>query len=228
MGGRIVRKAVADPLPPLLGKLHIGKKAVSQSGKEYPAACDFFVPSGKYASLFTQAYGETPSSLLIYFPSDDPSLVCNERYEYRDSRGKKIAEGDGEEFLVFSAKEGKRIRLTTEQMPDIMERIAEKFPSPQGWQVTLTLKFVLPLVSRIYGVWSFETKAVASSIPQIRDCFDSMLAKNGRIAGVLCDLNVKFAKSDSPLASKFPVVSLVPNETEQNLSQIQALKQIGQ
>ena len=84
MGGRIVRKAVADPLPPLLGKLHIGKKAVSQSGKEYPVACDFFVPSGKYASLFTQAYGENPSSLLIYFPSDDPSLVCNERYEYRE------------------------------------------------------------------------------------------------------------------------------------------------
>ena len=228
MSGRIVRNTIVDPLPPVLGKLHIGKKAVSQSGKEYPVACDFFVPSGKYAPLFTQAYGETPSSLLIYFPSDDPSLVCNERYEYRDSKGKKIAEGDGEVFLVFSAKEGKRIRVTTEEMPNIMDVIAEKFPSAQGWKVTLTIKFVLPLVSRIYGVWCFETKGAASSIPQIRDTFDAMLAKNGKIAGVLCDLNVKFAKSDSPLASKFPVVSLVPNETEQNISKIQSLKQIGQ
>ena len=110
----------------------------------------------------------------------------------------------------------------------LMDRISAKFPSKTGWQITLTIKFVLPLVNRIYGVWEFSTKGAASSIPQIRDCFDAMLAKNGKIAGVLCDLNVKFAKSDSPLASRFPVVSLVPNETEQNLSKIQALKQIGQ
>ena len=222
MGGRIRREVAADPLPPLLGKIKCGMKQVSASGKEYPVSTDYFVASGKYASLFTEVYGDKPDSLLIYFPSDDPALVCNEAYVYRDNAGKKIAEGDGEEFIVFSEKEKKRIRVTTADFPDIMDRISAKFPSKTGWQITLTIKFVLPLVNRIYGVWEFSTKGAASSIPQIRDCFDAMLAKNGKIAGVLCDLNVKFAKSDSPLASRFPVVSLVPNETDQNLSKIQA------
>ena len=228
MGGRIHRAVSADPLPPLLGKIKCGMKQISSSGKEYPVSTDYFVATGKYASLFTEVYGEKPDSLLIYFPSDDPSLVCNEAYVYRDNAGKKIAEGDGEEFIVFSEKEKRRIRVTTADFPNIMDMISAKFPSKTGWQITLTIKFVLPLVNRIYGVWEFSTKGAASSIPQIRDCFDAMLAKNGKIAGVLCDLNVKFAKSDSPLASRFPVVSLVPNETEQNLSKIQALKQIGQ
>lgn len=228
MGGRIHREVMNDPLPPLLGKIKCGMKQKADNGKEYPVSTDFFVCSGKYASLFREVYGEKPDSLLIYFPSDDPALVCNERYEYRDNAGKKVAEGDGEEFLVYSPKAGGRIRVTTKEMPDVMDRVSSQFPSQKGWEVTLTLKFVLPLVNRIYGVWSFSTKAAASSIPQIRDCFDAMLAKNGKIAGVLCDLNVAFAKSDSPKASRFPVVSLVPNETEQNISKIQSLKQLGQ
>lgn len=223
MGGRIHRDVVVDPLPPILGKLKVGKK--SEGG--YPTSTDYFVPSGKYASLFTEVYGEKPDSILIYFPSDDPSLVCNEAYVYRDSAGRKIAEGDGETFWVYSDKTQARIKVGTEQMPDIMERISSRYPSKTGWQVTLTLRFVLPMVNRIYGVWEFQTKGVASSIPQIRDCFDAMLAKNGKIAGVLCDLNVKFAKSDSPKGSRYPVVSLVPNETEANVAKVQSVKAIG-
>lgn len=224
MGGRIHRDVIIDPLPPLLGKVKVGMK--SQGG--YPMSTDYFVPSGKYAPLFTEVYGEKPDSLLIYFPSNDPELVCNEAYVYRDNAGRKIAEGDGETFWVYSEKTQARVRVTSAQMPDLMDRIKEKYPSKTGWQVTLTLKFVLPLVNRIYGVWEFQTKGAASSIPQIRDCFDAMLAKNGKIEGVLCDLNVKFAKSDSPKASKYPVVSLIPNETEGNLSKIQSLKMLGQ
>lgn len=228
MGGRIHREVHADPLPPLLGKIKVGMKQISANGKEFPTSCDWFRADGKYASLFHAVYGEKPQSILIYFPSDDPALVCNEAYVYRDSKGKKVAEGDGENFIVFSEKTKSRVKVTTKQMPDIMERISRKYPSQTGWQVTLTLKFVLPLVNRIYGVWEFSTKGAASSIPQIRDCFDSMLAQNGKIAGVLCDLNVKFAKSDSPLASRFPVVSLVPNETDENVAKVSEIKQLGQ
>ena len=225
MGGRIHREVIVDPLPPLLGKVKVGIK--SPSG--YPQSTDYFVASGKYAPLFNEVYGEKPDSLLVYFPSDDPSLVCNEAYVYRDNAGRKIAEGDGETFWVYSEKTQARIKVTTDKMPDIMDRIHEKYASKNGWQVTLTLKFVLPMVNRIYGVWEFSTKGAASSIPQIRDCFDAMLAKNGKIAGVLCDLNVKFAKSDSPKASRYPVVSLVPNETDSNIAKVQSLtKALGQ
>lgn len=224
MAGRIHREVIADPLPPLLGKIKVGVK--SDSG--YPMSVDHFVCTGKYESLFREVYGDKPDSLLIYFPSDDPALVCNESYVYRDNAGKKVAEGDGEVFMVYSPKVGGRVRVTTQEMPDVMERVSSQFPSQKGWEISLTIKFVLPMVNRIYGVWSFTTKGAASTIPQIRDTFDAMLAKNGKIAGVLCDLNVKFAKSDSPKASRFPVVSLVPNETEGNIAKVQSLKQLGQ
>lgn len=228
MGGRIVREVVSDPLPPRIGKLHIGKKVLSSTGKEIPSSCDYFIPSGKYASLFTQVYGEKPNSLLVYFPSDDASLVCNECYVYRNEKGKKIAKGDGENFIVWSDKVQKYVPMNIEKYPDLMEKVAQKYPSPTGWQATLTLNVVLPMVNKIYGVWTLETKGVASSIPQIRDTFDSLLAKNGHINGVLCDLNVEFAKSDSPKASKFPILSIVPNETQANMDKLKGIALLGE
>lgn len=221
MGGRIKREVVADPLPPRLGKIKCGIKSASG----YPMSVDYFVATGKYASLFTSIYGEKPSSILVYFPSDDPNLVCREEYIYRDDKGKKIASGDGENFTIWSDKAQSRIQVSVDKFPNIMEQISQKYPSKTGWQVTLTLNFVCPLVNKIYGVWEFQTKGVASSIPQIRDCFDAMLAKNGHISGVLCDLNVMFAKSDSPKASRYPVVSLIPNETDENVSKVKSLAQ---
>lgn len=224
MGGRIVREVVSDPLPPRLGKIKCGIK----SPNGYPQSVDYFVATGKYASLFSQAYGDKPKSLLVYFPSDDPSLVCKECYVYRDKAGKKVAEGDGETFTIWNEKTQKRMLATIDKYPDLMEKIAQKYPSPAGWQVTLTLNFVLPMVNKIYGVWTFETKGVASSIPQIRDAFDSLLAKNGHIQGVLFDLNVEFAKGDSPKASRFPVVSLVANETQANMDKLKGLALLGE
>lgn len=219
MGGRIKTEKRETLGLPILGKIKCG----ILSDKGYPMSTDYFVATGKYASLFHDVYGEKPSSLLIYFPSDDAELVCNEQYVYRDNKGKKIAYGDGEVFWVYSARTQARVRVTTDEMPDVMEVVSNKFPSEKGWEITLTIRFVLPLVNKIYGVWEFSTKGAASTIPQIRDCFDGMLERNGKIAGVLCDLNVKFAKSDSPKASRFPVVSLVPNESDSNVAKIKEL-----
>lgn len=223
MGGRIKRDAVVDVLPPRLGKIKCGIK----SPNGYPQSVDYFVAIGKYAPLFDAVY-QKANSLLVYFPSDDPNLVCRENYVYRDKAGKKIAEGDGEEFLIWSEKQQKRVKVSVADVPDLMKMIEKKYPSPTKWQVTLTLNVVLPLVSKIYGVWTFETKACKSSIPQIRDTFDAMLANNGHISGVLCDLNVAFAKSDSPMSSRFPVVSLIPNETAENVLKVKNIKQLGE
>lgn len=218
MNGRIKRGVECSPLPPILGKIKCGIK----NPNGYPQSVDYFVATGKYAPLFEEVYHKA-NQLLVYFPNDNPELVCREEWVYRDNNGKKVASGDGETFTIWSDKSQNRITVTTEKIPDIMEKIHSKYNSKTGWQVTLTLRFILPQISKIYGVWEFQTKGVASSIPQIRDSFDAMLAKNGNIAGVLCDLNVAFAKSDSPKASRFPVVSLVPNETASNVAKIKEL-----
>lgn len=227
MNGRIQRPDShnARLALPRVGKIKIGKKAISRNGKEYPTSVDYFIPDGKYAALFTKAYGEQPHTIQIIFPEDDPAKVCCEFYEYRDDKGQLIAKGDGVTFDVWNGT--KYQTFTTEQYPDIMQRVQAKIPNASarstgdGWRVRLTLNFIIPLVRGIAGIWTFETNGSASSIPQIRDTFDAMAKAKGFVKGIIFDLNVKFAQSQKPdNKSRFPVVSLVPNESEENVTLI--------
>ena len=90
-----------------------------------------------------------------------------------------------------------------------------------GWEITLTLNFIVPLVRGVAGVWQFSTKGTASTIPQIRETFDGMLAERGFCKGIIFDLNVQFATTQKPGdRSRFPVVSLVPNESADNVLKV--------
>lgn len=217
MAGRILNKEKIKRLPfPILGRVACGEK----SEKGYPRSLDYFVASGKYAELFKSAYGDKPSTIQIVFPSDNPELVCREEYEFRDTQGKLVASGDGETFKVWSAKNKAYTILSVTEYPNIMEMVKSKYPS-QDWKITLTLNFIIPKVRGIMGLWQFSTKGSASSIPQVRDTFDAMLEQNGHASGVIFDLSVKMHKSNKPNdSSRYPVVSLVPNESEENLRMV--------
>ena len=217
MAGRILNKEKTKRLPfPILGRVACGEK----SEKGYPRSLDYFVASGKYAELFKSAYGDKPSTIQIVFPNDDAELCCKEFYELRDTAGKLVSEGDGETFKVWSDKTKAYITLSTEQYPNLMEMIAGKYPKCE-WKITLTLNFIIPKVRGIMGLWSFSTKGSASTIPQVRDTFDAMLEQNGHASGVIFDLSVKMQKSNKPIdSSRYPVVSLVPNESEENLRMV--------
>lgn len=226
MNGRITRQtATAGTMSlPRVGSLKIGFKE-QKNGKEYPKSVDYFIPSGKYAALFTQAYGDRPQSIQIVFCSNDPAKVCNERYEYRDDAGKLVAYGDGETFQVWDGEKYREYSVS--QYPDLMAGVAKKHPNKavrsghDGWRITLTITFVIPMVQGVAGVWQFVTKGTASTIPNIRDTFDSMLAQHGYVSGIIFDLNVQFATSNKPNdKSRYPVVSLVPNESAENVAKI--------
>jgi len=218
MAGRIYRAAAEESrlVLPRVGRLKIGKK----SDKGYPMSVDYFIPTGKYADLFTQAYGPKPNTIQIVFPDDDAEKVCCERYEYRNDEGKLVAWGDGREFQVYNGR--KYVAMTTATHPDLMRQVVEKYPSKKGeWVVTLTLNFIVPMVRGVAGVWTFQTKGAASTIPQIRNVFDAMLDKRGFCKGILFDLSVEFAKSQKPdQSSRYPVVTLVPNESESNVLRV--------
>lgn len=230
MKGRIMRQETSNRLGlPRVGTIKVGIKAVARNGKEYPQSVDYFVAGGKYAGLFAKAYGEKPQTIQIVFPADDPALVCNERYEYRDDDGRLIAYGDGESFFVWNGEI--YAPFSRAKYPDIMAKIASKHPNRNvrsggdGWDTTLTVTFMLPLVRGIAGVWQFVSKGTASTIPNIRDAFDKMLALNGRVAGVIWDMTVKFATSQKPGdKSRYPVVTIIPNESEGNLRAVTEAK----
>ena len=223
MKGRIRRPEAEKSrlILPRVGQIKIGMK----NANGYPQSVDYFIPTGKYAGLFTQAYGEKPQTIQIVFPDDDPAKVCKEEYSYRDDEGRLIASGDGETFKVWDGKKYESLTITN--YPNLMEAIAKRYPNKMvrsgldGWVISLTLTFIIPLVRGIAGVWQFTTKGIASTIPQIRDTFDAMIEQRGFCRGIIWDLNVQFAKSQKPGdKSKFPVVSMVPNESEENLQKI--------
>lgn len=218
MKGRIIRAEPPTRLPlPIVGKIKCGRK--SESG--YPQSVNWFIASGKYEGLFHKAYGEKPTTIRIVFPSDDASLVCSEAWEYRDDAGKLVATGDGETFKVFSSKSNSYVELNTEEHPNLMESVSKRYPSKTGWQVTLTLNFLIPEIQGVAGVWQFRTKGVASTIPSVRDAFDAMLSEKGKVAGIIWDLSVRFAKSQKPgQSSRYPVVNLTANESVENIEKV--------
>ena len=226
MAGRILKKAGAETTKlvlPRVGTIKIGFK----DERGFPRSVDYFIPTGKYASLFTKAYGEKPQTIQVVFPDDDPAKVCNERYEYRDDEGRLLATGDGETFQIWNGKEYQEVSI--EQSPNLMKSVENRHPNKlyqktgEGWQIILTLNFIIPCVRGIAGVWQFSTKGTASTIPNIRNVFDAMLEMKGYCKGVIFDLSVQYAKSQKPGdKSRYPVVLLVPNESEENIRTIKA------
>ena len=227
MGGRIYRPEQGAGILelPEIGRLHIGKKQMGQNGREYPVSVDYFIPAGKYAGMFTQALGEKPQTIQVIFPDDSPEKVCNELYEYRDDKGALVARGDGRTFEIWDGK--KYVPYSIDAYPDIMDQIAKNNPTKRGaenWDIVLTLRFIVPAVRGIVGVWQFSTKGKASSIRNIRESFDGVQMMRGTVTQTVFDLSVQFAKSNKPNTnSRYPVVSLVANDTR--LSEIQKMLQ---
>lgn len=216
MGGRIVRNepdAAILELPEI-GRLHIGKKQAGQNGREYPVSVDYFIPSGKYAGMFTAALGERPQTIQVIFPDDNPAISCNERFIYRDDRGALVARGDGRIFEIWDGQ--KYAPYSIEQYPDIRKQIIEKNPTKRGndnWDVELTLRFIIPAIRGIVGVWSLTTKGAASSVKNLRESFDAIQTMRGTVTTSVFDLSVHFHKSNKPNQnSRYPVLELICND----------------
>ena len=212
MGGRIIRNEQnAEMLElPEIGRLHIGMK----SDKGYPMSIDWFRATGKYAGLFHQSCGDKPNTIQIIFPSDNAEIVCNERYEYRDDKGALVARGDGKNFEVWNGKIYAPYSIV--DFPDIMQQIAAKNPTKRGadnWDVALTLRFIIPAVRGVVGLFSLTTKGAASSIKNVRDSFDSVQMMRQTVTTSVFDLSVHFHKSNKPgESSRYPVLELICND----------------
>lgn len=230
MQGRIMRPDTNEPrlLLPRVGFIKVGFK----NEKGFPQSVDYFIPTGKYSSLFTKAYGEKPKVIQIVFSEDDPGKVCIERYEYRDKEGKLYASGNGELFEVWDGKQYQP--LSIKDYPNLMKIIEKRCPNKatetglNGWEIVLTLNFIIPMVKGIAGIWQFTTKGDQSTIPQIRGLFDEMTKERGFVRGIIFDLTVDFAKSQKPgVKSRYPVVSLIPNESDENIDKLKNVYKKG-
>ena len=226
--GRIQRPSdePASNKLPILGVLRTGEK-VKKGNVEYPQSLDYFKATGKFAARFHQAYGEQPSHIAIIFVSDDIKEVCNERYELRDSKGDLLGSGDGLNFKIWSkaANEGKGAYL--DKVADTQEKLDMIFKMGE-WKVILTIKFVIPKINDVYGVWKYETKAVLSSIPNIRDTFDNIKRAAGTVVNIPFDLIVEKVTGQKPgQKHAYPVVTLVANVGKERLDDVRKFIQGG-
>lgn len=227
MAGRIVRRIEPEigtgVKLPLLGRIKVGMKQVSQkTGKEFPTSIDWFRADGKYASVFHEVYGEKPNRIQIVFFSNRVEDVCSESYIVRDSAGRLLAEGDGESWRAWSAQKKEYVFGQA-----TIEEVEKKYGAKAT--VSLTLRFILPKIPSVFGLWSFTTKGAKSSIPAIRDTFDQVLEMAGTATNIPFDLTVEKVKSNKPgEVSVFPVVTLIPNVSQENLDLLAGYIQAGQ
>lgn len=225
--GRIAtRKEDGGTTLPEIGKLKIGVKAVSSGGKEYPKAIDYFRPTGTFAGEFIKKFGEKPRELKVVFLSNEVSEVCNQRFECWEG-GKRWGWGDGENFTVWDkeapAGAGKKGAYRSG-----LAKTDSLVKSAGKWEEMLTLRFVLLELPGIMGVWSFQTKAKAVTIPSIVKAFDFVKEKAGTIIGFPFSLTVEMAKGYNPGDPKaYPIVSLVPNFTETTIEMVQKYVEAG-
>lgn len=217
--GRIkVMKAgnTASSLPEI-GKIKTGMK----SAKGYPMSLDYFRATGSFANEFTKLFGEKPTSLQIAFISDDLNEVCNERFESWD-KGKRYGYGDGEMFTVFDSTVGEKGGYV-ENVPATDKRVRAL-----KWDRTLTLRFVLLKMKGVLGYWSYQTKAKEVTIPSIVKSFDLVKDKAGTVVGFPFNLMVEKRTGYSPGDPKsYPVVSLVPNFSEENIEMVRNYIEAG-
>lgn len=81
-----------------LGKIRIGIRKKTDSGKEYPSKIDYFILDAYDPAVKDQCvklFGEKPRKLTIAFPDDDEEKVFSQYYECW-SKAALLCKGDGE------------------------------------------------------------------------------------------------------------------------------------
>ena len=210
----------------VIGKICIGEKAQTASGKERPIALDYFKARAdeQYAKLFREEYSEKPTTIPVVFVSEDMAQSCPCFYELRDGAGKRVANGDGVTFNVATKLNDNTVSDLVVTPPDIDKWMNDLERTSGGkWKEVLVLRFIIPNIP-ILGVWEFRTGGDDSTIPNIVGTIDTVKAMAGRISGIPFDLSVKIVKSDKAgSSSKYPVVSLVCNISEESARLVKSL-----
>lgn len=218
MKGRINKLSVSNTLP-LIGRIKVGMKVVNENGKEYPTSLDYFRATGKYADIFDKQFGEKCSRIGIVFITDDVTEACNQYYAAWD-KGKLWGKGDGEVFSVWDDV----AKAYVEDVPKTDPRVK----SIKTWAEYVDLNFVIPSLNSVLGYWKFTTKGGKTSIPGIIKSFDFIKERAGTVIGFPFDLVVEKQKGYNPGAARnYPVVQLIANRGEENISAIKKFIDAG-
>lgn len=204
---------------PEIGKIKCGQK---HPEKGYPMSLDYFRATGNFAQEFHNINGDKPTKIPVCFASDHLTEVCNERYEAWN-KGKRYGFGDGQKFTVWDAQADGGKGAYVNDVPADDPRV-----KALKWDIMLTLRFIVLNMKGIFGYWSFTTKAKATTIPSVVKAFDYIKDRAGTVIGFPFSLMVEKKTGYSPGEAKnYPVVTLVPNFSEDAIELVNSYLEAG-
>jgi hypothetical protein len=209
---------------PIIGTIRTGEKRKNAAGKEYPVSLDYFVARGQFASKFDEVYSK-PDQIPVVFISDDDRQSCYERWDGRDDHGRLAGYGDGLNYFLWNYAGDRGQYVPTINRDDVV-KFSQKYNIK--WRQTLTIYFIIPAIRGVFGVWKYETHGEKSSINNIRDTYDEIKTMAGTVVNIPFDLCVKKAISNKPdVKTSYPVVTLVPNLSSENMETLRNFLQSG-
>lgn len=179
---------------PRLGKIRLGVKKVSEkSGKEYPAACEYFVLPEELKQYITE---EHPDSLAIMFPTEDEEIISQQYYKrYSGERG-LTCKGDGltcrrmvDKQTGDFAHHDTREVVWSLNVPCQGRDCCEYLAKPQACKEVLNLQFIMPDIPGL-GTWQIDTSSI-NSIRNINSAIAMIRAVYGRIAFIPLNLTLE-------------------------------------
>ena len=207
---------------PRLGKIHLGVKAISGSGAEYPKAVDYFVVPEEVKAV----YGEKPKDLDIMFPLEDENQFAPQFLKcYSRSQG-LVCKGDGAtawrkaDIETGNVASGKTVEWDWKEVPCNMQDCPE-YLSKKCRRV-MSLMFLLPKVEGL-GCWQIDTSSF-NSIVNINSMVKLLRGILGRCSMIPLTLVLR-PRDVSPKGEKKKTVHVM--DIKQNIK-LSSLAQIAQ
>lgn len=194
------------------GKIRLGEKKISDSGKEYPVSLDYFVCPLEVQEI----YGEQPKKLDIMFPLENQENFFPQFYKcYGRTKG-LVCKGDGESALRLSEETGKMEEVKCEG------RDCPQFQNKQCRAVG-SLQVILPKVKGL-GIYQIDTSSY-NSIVNLNSSIEMIRGMLGKVSWIPLVLEVKIEEAHpmvngSRIKTKIPIMSVTCEKTVPELIKI--------
>ena len=183
---------------PRRGKIRLGEKKLSKSGKEYPSALDYFAVPKEVQEI----YGDKPRKLDIMIPMEEREQWFPQAYKRYGSSAGLICRGNGEVGTEMAEEGMKEIECQGKDCPHYQKGDCKQIGN---------LQVILPKVKGL-GVYQIDTSSY-NSIVNINSGVEMIRGMLGRISWIPLILEVQMQEAHPQVNGKriktiIPVMSI--------------------
>jgi len=193
---------------PRLGKIRIGIKQHTATGKEYPKAVDYFVCPEEVQKI----YGDKPKELFIMLPSDNPEDFFPQFFKkYGKSTG-LVCKGDGITAIRSDEKgEMSEVECQGEKCSDYENKKCKEIANFQ---------FFIPDVPGI-GVWQIDTSSF-NSIVNINSMVELLqMGNHNKLTGI--PLVLRLIERDAKVEGKKKVIRILDIQIRKSMNELKKI-----